>query len=262
VAAVGFEICRPEYVVERNSFSGYGLEFVVQGTGRVILNDNSYPLFPGVLFCYGPRTRHRITCDRSAPLHKYFIDFFGDEATRLLRRPGLSAGTAVMTADPGSCRAALDLLLSCADTPSSRTAAIASALLRVLLLKASAASRPPAQRSTSGSRNFQRCREFIDSHYASLRGLNEAAERLHIQPSYLCRLFQNHAGTSPHRYLISKKMQRAAERLNGTDCAVKEAAAEVGYEDPLHFSRVFKSHLGQSPSDFRRFSRSKGSTQD
>ena len=46
-------------------------------------------------------------------------------------------------------------------------------------------------------------------------------------------------------------MRHAAERLEQAGVLVKQAAEEVGFADPFHFSRVFRSVLGLSPMAFR-----------
>ena len=46
-------------------------------------------------------------------------------------------------------------------------------------------------------------------------------------------------------------MNHAAERLQESGVLVKQAAAETGFADPFHFSRVFRRVLGMSPAAFR-----------
>jgi AraC-like DNA-binding protein len=46
-------------------------------------------------------------------------------------------------------------------------------------------------------------------------------------------------------------MERAADRLTEGTLTVEAVAAELGYEDPFYFSRVFREHFGRSPAQFR-----------
>ena len=68
VSCAGKERCDPDYRVSRKSFAGYGLEFIVSGLGEVILDGKSWPLRPGTLFCYGPRTSHIISTEKRNPM--------------------------------------------------------------------------------------------------------------------------------------------------------------------------------------------------
>jgi AraC family transcriptional regulator of arabinose operon len=64
-------------------------------------------------------------------------------------------------------------------------------------------------------------------------------------------LFKRHYGTSPMAYFSELRMQRARELLSFTKMSVKEIAAELGFDDPLYFSRAFKKVSGMSPRDYR-----------
>ena len=73
-----------------------------------------------------------------------------------------------------------------------------------------------------------------------------------MNPPYLCRLFRRYDQQTPYQYLMRLKMNAAAERLQDPGALVKQVAAELGFGDPFHFSRVFKSIFGLSPEAFRR----------
>jgi AraC-like DNA-binding protein len=72
-----------------------------------------------------------------------------------------------------------------------------------------------------------------------------------LRNGYLCRLFRRYDNQSPYQYLLRLKMSRAAERLKQPGALVKQVAEEAGYDDPFHFSRVFASVFGLSPTAFR-----------
>jgi iron complex transport system substrate-binding protein len=69
-------------------------------------------------------------------------------------------------------------------------------------------------------------------------------------PHYFA-LFKRVVGSSPIDYLIKLRMERARRLLAETSWSVKEVAVSLGYDDPLYFSRVFKSINQTAPSDFR-----------
>jgi AraC-like DNA-binding protein len=65
------------------------------------------------------------------------------------------------------------------------------------------------------------------------------------------QLFKLQTGYTPIDFLIHLRMQRACRLLENEEFSVKAVAARVGYKDPLHFSRLFKSVNGMAPSAFR-----------
>ena len=84
------------------------------------------------------------------------------------------------------------------------------------------------------------------------RELEQVARECHVDRAYLCRLFRRYDQQTPYRFLMRLKMNLAAERLQHPGVLVKQVAAQLGFDDPFHFSRTFKSMFGVSPQRFRR----------
>ena len=64
--------------------------------------------------------------------------------------------------------------------------------------------------------------------------------------------FVAEVGMPPLSYVLHCKMERAKELLRDQNYSVREAGAEVGMQDPYHFSKQFKHSVGISPSEFRK----------
>jgi AraC-like DNA-binding protein len=82
--------------------------------------------------------------------------------------------------------------------------------------------------------------------------LSDLARIAGMSSAHFSRSFQATAGSSPMRYLRQLRMQRAQHLLLTTDLSVMAVAAQVGFPDPLHFSRVFRQCTGQAPQRLRR----------
>lgn len=92
---------------------------------------------------------------------------------------------------------------------------------------------------------------YIKEHFSEKIRIQDLAEHIGISRSYLGKLLKKETGMSPQEYLIEIRMNRAAELLSGSDDPVKSIAAACGYDDPLAFSKVFKSKFGTNPSEYR-----------
>ena len=94
----------------------------------------------------------------------------------------------------------------------------------------------------------QRIMEYMESHYQEKISLDRIAANMYLSSYYISRLFKSETGDTPINYLISLRMKKAREILDGApDISIQSVAAAVGYEDAYHFSKLFKKYYGISP---------------
>ena len=78
------------------------------------------------------------------------------------------------------------------------------------------------------------------------------ARQLHIQPTYLHRLFREHTAKTMNEHLQSIRIQQAKLLLTGTRRSLLEIAMDVGISSQQHFSRLFRKITGLSPQEYRK----------
>lgn len=78
------------------------------------------------------------------------------------------------------------------------------------------------------------------------------ARAVNLSRSTFAERFTRLIGEPPMRYLISWRMQVAAQKLRETRLSIAEIAFEVGYESEAAFARAFRRELGQPPAAWRR----------
>lgn len=106
--------------------------------------------------------------------------------------------------------------------------------------------KPDLNRRVELSINYMQQHLAKPLHVATLAGL------INISPSYYAVLFKRQTGYSPIDYFIRLRMKHACSLLESTSLHVKEIAASLGYDDPFYFSRVFRTVVRNSPSEYRR----------
>ncbi|MCW1430342.1 helix-turn-helix transcriptional regulator [Novosphingobium sp. JCM 18896] len=77
---------------------------------------------------------------------------------------------------------------------------------------------------------------------ASVSGVSEA---------HFARSFRQAFGVPPHRYLLTRRIERAKALLRDTDMAVTAIAFETGWNSLGTFGRTFRDVTGESPGEFR-----------
>jgi AraC family transcriptional regulator, exoenzyme S synthesis regulatory protein ExsA len=81
--------------------------------------------------------------------------------------------------------------------------------------------------------------------------LEAFAKLCHRSLSAFKREFSQQYGVAPGRWLLERRLQRSAQLLTTTNMSVTDIVFECGFEQPSHFSRVFKTRYGRTPSEFR-----------
>jgi AraC-like DNA-binding protein len=251
VVSGGCEHCQPNYRIDRLGFPFYSIEFVAKGKGTVILKDAEHSLFAGRVFSYGPGIAHLITTEADDPLIKYFVVFIGSDAPKMLHKFGPALGCIVQVASPVAILQIFEDLIKNGHIDSPYTPLLCKAILEQLILKIAEASIFEHPRTKASFYTYQNSREVIEKNFLTLQSLEQIAEECNIDSAYLCRLFKRFGNRSPYQYLMRMKMNLAAKRLRLPNSLVKEIAFELGFNDPFHFSRVFKRIFGIPPSTFK-----------
>ena len=252
VVCGGCEHCGSDYQVDRTDFPFYSLEFVARGRGLLTIQKQTASLSAGTVFTYGPAVAHRIVSETSDPLVKYFVDFTGRQAHRLLCDYGLAPGTVAQVASPDVILHLFDELIATGGGSSRYRSRICTTLVELMVLRTAEAGTVEGFVQTRAFTTYQTCREFIRNNSLRLHTLGEAAEACHVDKAYLCRLFQRFDSQSPYQYLLQLKMAEAARRLQRNEGLVKKVGYDLGFEDPFHFCRAFKKVFGLSPAAFKR----------
>ncbi|RKN86335.1 TIM-barrel domain-containing protein [Paenibacillus ginsengarvi] len=92
---------------------------------------------------------------------------------------------------------------------------------------------------------------IVDAELKRKLSLQQVALRTNVHPFYLSRLFKRHVGQPFSSYVLMQRMNRARSYLE-SGMKVYEAAAESGFQDTSHFSRVFAKYWGSPPETFKR----------
>jgi len=103
-------------------------------------------------------------------------------------------------------------------------------------------------RAGSVHREAQRLRDLIDMHAFEKIALSRLNSGLSVSYARASTLFARAFGLSPVAYRTQIRLNRARALLVSTRRNVSEVAYEVGFSDPLYFSRAFKRRFGATPS--------------
>lgn len=111
---------------------------------------------------------------------------------------------------------------------------------------------PDSSRNVSSKKEVSSALAYIDGHYMEKITLEELAEHVHLNKSYLCRLFKNETGLSIFHYINEVRMKKAARILadKSASHSVSAVASAVGIDDAFYFTRRFKEYFGKTPREY------------
>ena len=93
--------------------------------------------------------------------------------------------------------------------------------------------------------------EYINEHLSENVSLDAISAELGISQYYLCRLFKQSIGITPHAYLIQQRVERSKQLLKAKEGRILDIAIACGFANPSHFARCFRRQIGISPKEFQ-----------
>ncbi len=106
--------------------------------------------------------------------------------------------------------------------------------------------RPGARHSSAAA---ERARQLLEESTDPAISSIELEQATGLGRYALARAFRAAFGSSPHRYLVARRLARA-QRLLAAGASLADAAAGAGFADQSHFTRHFKAHLGLTPGRY------------
>ncbi len=100
-------------------------------------------------------------------------------------------------------------------------------------------------------RQLQQVIEYMEGHLEEPVSLEELARRFYMDRYQLSRCFTRQVGCPPHRYLMYKRLQRAALLIE-EDHPVSQVPALCGFVDYSNFYRRFREYFGVNPGEWKR----------
>jgi AraC family transcriptional regulator len=99
---------------------------------------------------------------------------------------------------------------------------------------------------------LKRALELLESDLCEAPSLTELARHLQLHPTSFCRAFKQSTGLTPHRYLLSHRINCAKEMMKDHTRSMTEIALDCGFSSSSQFSLVFRRIVGTSPREYRR----------
>ena len=101
------------------------------------------------------------------------------------------------------------------------------------------------------ARHLLRARDLADARYFEPLGVDDLARAAGLSRAHFSREFRRAFGESPHAYLLTRRLERAAALLRATDRSVAEVCLDVGLTSVGSFTTSFTRTFGMTPTAYR-----------
>jgi AraC-like DNA-binding protein len=101
------------------------------------------------------------------------------------------------------------------------------------------------------TRYLLRAKDLIDARYRDPLDVSALAKAAHLSQAHFSREFRRAFGETPHQYLLTRRLERAASLLRTTDRTISDVCFTVGLRSVGSFTTSFRRAFGRSPAAYR-----------
>lgn len=256
LSTCGVQSCIPNHFFGPGRRDEFIIHFICEGKGIYQTGGLTYELGKGDFFVILPNTEVYYKADNDEPWDYIWVGFQGIKAETYLKNAGIDSENLI-----GHFRQT-DYILACIQQMMlARTLTYHNELKRqAALLQVLAAIMKVHHETLSNEEQndypyriyLQQAIDYMNTHLKENIKIHHIASYIGIDRSYLSNIFKNTLEVSPQEYLITLRMDSAAELLKNTNNKISSIASEVGYSDPMTFTKMFKRFKGMSPSEWRK----------
>ncbi len=240
------------YNNDRGTYSGWLIQYTISGKGWFEKNGRKYEMSPGRGFlCRIPEdSRYYLEPEAEEPWTFFYFHFHGSAAEGTAEQLFSRTGD-IFFADPDSepIRIALQMHRKLKSGYRSEQYECGLFLYQFFCALLREVQRPERKQTHFFVREAMR---QMDADCASVRGIEQLAEESRVSFAHFTRCFREETGVSPMQYLQEARIRKAITLLLNTGKSVEEIAAETGFSSGNYFGKVFRHHMGISPSAYRK----------
>ena len=247
-----------------HSHSILEIAYILSGKGQYLIDGVTYDVKQGDLLVCNPGVMHQsIITNPSDPTLEFVagitdLHFLNMEPNSLTlpNGPVLSLSNEVKREISRCCYEIIDENMA---PQSGRYYLVQAQMMKILILLYRAVAEKPRDEvvgvpfeSYSKSYVVQKIIQYLKSNYSQHISLDGIAQNMYLSPVYISKIFKEKTGDSPINYLIQIRLTKAKEMLEENRGSIRTIAAQVGYDDVYHFSKLFKKYYGVSPLYYRK----------
>lgn len=243
----GISYCDGSYLIHRNCSPIWVMEYVIEGTGTVMLDGNTYTASAGDVYLLPAKHAHHYYSDNKNPWTKIFFNVSGIMMNSLAENYGLT-GQVVFKDCPVEPLFRELLALTKQKLTSEELLSQCTLQIHKIFM---AVHKHKIKKNNIPSDALQ-LKEYIDSKITGQLTMQELSKIIYRSDDYIINLFKNTFNQTPYAYFLEHKMEMAITLLAGTTLTVGQVSEYLGFADPHYFTNRFRQFTGLSPTAYRK----------
>lgn len=249
----GMQECTPLYSFGPAVRTEYLLHYCVSGKGYYFVNDEKYTIEAGDAFLILPNEVTFYQADKEDPWVYLWMGLAGNKVEGYLKRCGLDKEHLICHCEhPQQLVAYVNDIISHSALSYSNEMYIQGVLYQIFALFSESANIEYEKALSSKNIHVNRAIQYIQMHYQEMITVNDIADYVSVNRSYLSTLFQRELHMSPQQFLLRFRITKATELLTNSNVSIKNISYSCGYANQLAFSKAFRKITGMSPSTYRK----------
>lgn len=252
VIECGLQICHSGHSSGKLVYPDYSAHFILEGKGTYTVNGKTYHLEAGQGFMITPNISNVYVADEKEPWRYIYATFKGPDCGALVRHSGLSDEDVVFRfpLEPEMLHALEGMHRAGKDLSAKGYDALGYFLVAMSHLVRDNSRRNPSH--ISPKRYIKTAISYIDDHSSHDISVQDIADFLGLDRTYLYRLFVREMGVSPSKYITQVRLKRAVSLMENPQLSIDEIANSSGFYDLSHFSKKFYEKMGMTPGKYKK----------
>ncbi len=229
----------------------YVIEYVTSGVGYIESEGKEAKVKAGDLYIIHRKTVHSYYADKKQPFCKKWINISGTYINALAEVFFDDGPFTVLPLGEPAEKILDTIHTLISDKSMDMTqinAKIMGQILELCIIMDN--HRKSAQKSLS---QYEQIVEYITQNISSDITVSRICDKFFISATTLYRMFVAETGKSPKAYILSIKIEVAKRLIAANDSSMNTIASSLGFYDSHHFFRVFRSIVGVSPTEYKKF---------
>ncbi|MEB8102924.1 AraC family transcriptional regulator [Staphylococcus xylosus] len=254
LAECGIEIGVPNVGYNYTVFQKSVLHIVTQGEGTFSYAGETYHLTAGDIFLLERGMEVEYKPSFSNPWTYYWVGMNGKQILNYLSRCSIVDSHVILGQDTTDIKNIIQLICKLSQSIESNNSNDILIMQYLYQLVYTLQDKFPKNFSVQVdivNEDIQHAVDFINTNYQKHITVEDVAKSVNITRSHLYKLFKKNLGCSPKEYLTYIRMYHGSQLLIHTSTLISDISRQVGYKDPLLFSKNFTKHFEISASEYR-----------